>query len=92
MFKIKRHFTPDEYYLNLAQESILLGLITEREFKDYTKSFIQLRLSPLKTVHALETIVKLRQDNLDAERRNKVQSEDKFMDEIIKHKPRKKKK
>lgn len=87
-FRLKALLNPQDYFDLLGKEAIELALITEPEFDGYRKQFDNMKLSPPKAVRALETIVQFREQER-LERKTKLQSDDSFVDGILKAKKHK---
>lgn len=97
IFNYKKWYNPDEYYLLLANQAMKANLLTANEFKNYTAKFLKMRgsyphMTIGKTIQMLETIIKSRYERQINVNVTKAQSDDKFLDDVINYKPKKKSK
>lgn len=61
-FEKKQSMTPFKYLKTLKLESVRTGIITKEELDSFMKSFTEAKLSTVRTIQSLETIVRLRHE------------------------------
>ena len=89
-FKMRPRMTAPDYYAYLSRKAVQGELLTQEEVDHFTSQFKHLHVPQENTVVNLENLIKLRLrkkiDQFYYDHKNKNDSADHFVEDIIKHK------